>query len=199
MNEIDKLAEYFKEFPGVGPRQAKRFVYFLLRKNQSFGEEIARLIPEIRKNISICKDCFRYFPKNNLDNCKICSDQNRDKNQLLVVSRDVDFEAIEKSDSYNGRYFILGGTIPILEKEPQKFIRLNELKNLITRKKSDGLEEIILALNANPDGDSTADFLKKELEQFGLKISTLGRGLSTGTELEYSDKNTILNALNNRR
>lgn len=200
MNEIEKLTEYFKEFPGIGSRQAKRFVYFLLRKSPSFGNEIARLIPEIRNGIAICNECFRYFPKNNqLNICKTCSDKGRDSKQLLIVSRDVDFEAIEKSDSYHGYYFILGGTIPVLEKNPQKFIKINELKGIIEKRKENGLEEIILALNANPEGDMTADFLKKELTNTGMKISILGRGLSTGTELEYSDKDTILSALENRK
>jgi recombination protein RecR len=200
MNDIDKLTEYFREFPGIGPRQAKRFVYFLLRKNEQYARDLANLIPKVRRNISICKDCFRYFTKNNNENilCDICL-QNRDQSQLMIVARDTDLEAIEKSDGFNGYYFVLGGQLPILETEPQKFIRFKELISLIERKKEKGLSEIILALSANPDGDNTVTFLKNNLLNFEIKISTLGRGLSTGSELEYADKDTIKNALENRK
>ncbi len=201
MNDIEKLTEYFREFPGIGPRQAKRFVYFLLRKNEQYARDLAFLIPQVRKNVSICQDCFKYFAKNsnlNSNTCDICN-QNRDQTQLMIVARDTDLEAIEKSDGFNGYYFVLGGQLPILENEPQKFIRLKELLLTIENKKQKGLSEIILALSANPDGDNTVNFLRKMLSESNLKISTLGRGLSTGSELEYADKETIKNALENRK
>lgn len=199
MNDIEKLTEYFREFPGIGPRQAKRFVYFLLRKNEQYVRELSQLIPQVRRNISICEDCFKYFTKRN-DNfkCDICT-QNRDKSLLLIVARDTDLESIEKSGSYNGYYFVLGGLLPILENDAQKFIRLKELLNVVDKKTQEGLEEIILAMNANPDGDNTASFLKKQFIDKNLKITLLGRGLSTGSELEYADTDTIKNALFNRK
>jgi recombination protein RecR len=199
MNDIDKLTEYFREFPGIGPRQAKRFVYFLLRKNEQYSRDLAELIPRVRRNISICQDCFKYFTKNNnLIVCDICS-QNRDQTQLMIVARDTDLEAIEKSDGFNGYYFILGGQLPILEEDAQKFIRFKELISVVDRRKEKGLGEIILALSANPDGDNTANFLRNKLENYEFVISSLGRGLSTGSELEYADKDTIKNALMNRK
>jgi recombination protein RecR len=199
MDPISKLTEYFKEFPGIGPRQAKRFVYFLLTKNPSYLEEISRLILSIKKSIKVCPSCFRFYQDENRSLCSICSNQNRDQNQLMIVSRDIDFEAIEKSKFYNGYYFILGGTIPILDKEPEKKVRLNELFN---RLNNSSFGEIILSLNANAEGEHTADFIKDYLKNKfpdrNLTISVLGRGLSTGTELEYSDTDTIKNALKNR-
>ena len=198
MDPISRLAEYFREFPGIGPRQAKRFVYFLLTRNVSYLDELSRLITEIKKSIKICASCFRFHQGSGVT-CNICSDGSRDDSQLMVVSRDVDFEAIEKSKFYSGLYFILGGTIPILDKEPERKVRLNEL----TKKITDGqFKEIILSLNANAEGEHTADFIKEYLkEKFPereLAITVLGRGLSTGTELEYSDTDTIKNALKNR-
>ena len=199
MNDIDRLTEYFREFPGIGPRQAKRFVYFLLRKNEQYVRDLATLIPQVRRNVSVCQDCFKYFTKNNANTlCDICL-QNRDHSQLMIVARDTDLETIEKSDGFNGYYFVLGGQLPILEDDAQKFIRFKELTSLIERRKEKGLSEIILALSANPDGDNTVNFLKNKLADSGIKISTLGRGLSTGSELEYADKDTIKNALENRK
>jgi recombination protein RecR len=120
----------------------------------------------------------------------------------MIVSLDVDFENIEKTKFYNGYYFILGGTVPILEKNPENKIRQTDLLKTIEEKVKSGLNEIILALNYNPEGENTVtyltEFLKGITEKNNIKISTLGRGLSTGTELEYSDSDTIKNALKNR-
>ena len=193
MNKIDELTELFKEFPGIGPRQAKRFVYHLLRKNDFYVNKLVELIPELRKTTKTCKRCFRYFSGNS-ETCEICSNANRDPKILMVVARDNDLENIERTDTFNGYYFVLGGLLPILEKDSKKFLRIEELKKLV--KNSNELEEIVLAFPVNPEGDNTMQFLKKEIE--GIKISTLGRGLSTGLELEYSDKETIKNALENR-
>ncbi len=197
MDPISKLTEYFREFPGIGPRQAKRFVYFLLTRNVSYLDEISKLILEIKKSIKLCNSCFRFFQSNNMLICHICSDKNRNTEQLMIVSRDVDFEAIEKSKSYNGYYFILGGIIPILDKEPEKKVHIKELKDRINKNKP---TEIILSLNVNAEGENTIEYLKNVIKNldFNIKISLLGRGLSTGSELEYSDSDTIKNALKNR-
>lgn len=202
MNTVQKLAELFAEFPGIGPRQSKRFVYFLLTKNNGFLENFAKLIISLKKETMICPSCFRFFgtDESKEKTCKICNDKNRDKSILMIVSRDVDFENIEKTHTFNGKYFILGGTIPILEKEPEKKIRLKELFAKIESEKT--IKEIILAMSANPEGENTTDFIKNKLndisEKRDIKISILGRGLSTGTELEYSDSDTIKYALKNR-
>jgi recombination protein RecR len=201
MNDLEKLTEYFREFPGIGPRQAKRFVYFLLRKNDNYIKELSNLIPKIKQNTAVCSRCQKYFTKRHNENlCDICSSKNRDPSKLMIVARDTDLETIEKSGSFNGFYFVLGGLLPHLEEDAQKFIRIKELKELLLLTKEKA-KEIILALNANPDGDNTANYLKKFLskEFSNVKISVLGRGLSTGSELEYADKETIFNALENRK
>lgn len=203
MDSTQKLIELFKEFPGIGPRQAKRFVYFLLTRPNGYASELAKLIGEVKSNVVCCDSCFRFFTKNGNSSltCHICSNKNRDKKSLMIVSHDVDFENIEKTGSYGGYYFILGGTVPILEKNPEKRIRQKELLETISKKINEGLEEIIIALNYNPEGENTLFYLNsilKPLTENKIKVSTLGRGLSTGTELEYSDSDTIKNALKNR-
>ncbi len=222
MDSIQKLTELFKQFPGIGPRQAKRFVYFLLGQKNGYSAELSRLISELKNEIACCEMCFRFFPKDKADasgrlpdlqqgglerrgslTCPICRDQKRDKTKLMIVSRDVDFENIEKTHSFNGYYFVLGGLLPILEKEPQEKIRQKELMDILTKRVKSGLKEIILALDYNPEGENTRDHLTGLLGPFGIKLgftlSSLGRGLSTGSELEYSDPDTIKNALNNRK
>jgi recombination protein RecR len=116
----------------------------------------------------------------------------------MVVARDVDFQSMERSNFYKGTYFILGGSVPILEKSPESFIRLNEFK--IKIQKEPHLQEIILAYNQIPEGEHTARIIEGVIKDIktNIKISHLGRGLSTGTELEYSDNETLRNALRNR-
>jgi recombination protein RecR len=205
MNPIQKLTDYFAEFPGIGPRQAKRFVYYLLTRNQAHLDDIARLMGELKSQVRICTSCFRFFQSENaqVTLCDICRNPNRDNSLLVIVSRDVDLENIERAHVHNGKYFILGGDVPILEKEPEKRIRSIELERIVrARTDSEELKEIILALNATPAGENTADFIDSYLKNIatdrGIKISHLGRGISTGTELEYSDADTIKNALKNR-
>lgn len=203
MNSTERLIELFKEFPGIGPRQAKRFAYFLLNKNQGYVSDLSKLILEVRGGVKTCENCFRFFQNGKSSLCPICSDETRDKKSLMIVSQDVDFENIEKAKSYRGFYFIIGGSVPILEKNPERRIRQSELIKIVSKKISGGLEEIIIALNYNPEGENTLSYLKEILEPMthknNIKISTLGRGLSTGTELEYSDIETIKNALKNRQ
>jgi len=203
---MEKLSEMFKEFPGIGPRQAKRFVYFLRSRGKNFVSELVREIDKLHDTVCVCKSCFKLFPKNNFGSavCSICSDQSRDATTLLIVSRDSDLDAIERSDSYRGLYFVLGGSVPILEEKPETKIRLNELKKIISERISSGaLKEIIFALSANPEGENTEMRIREVIEPIvaekSVKISRFGRGLSTGTELEYSDPDTISNAFNNRQ
>jgi recombination protein RecR len=197
MDPLSKLTEYFKEFPGIGPRQAKRFVYFLLTRNSAYLEDMSKLITEIKKNVKMCSSCFRFFQSTHGTVCPICSDADRNAEQLMIVSRDVDFEAIEKSKVYNGYYFVLGGTIPILDKEPEKRVRLNDLKNKILKTSP---KEIIISMSITADGENTTLYLKDFITEINkdIKISIPGRGFSTGSELEYSDKETIKSALENR-
>ena len=202
MNSIDKLTEIFRSFPGIGPRQAKRFVYYLLSKNGGYSSELTQAIENLKKEIVQCENCMRFYARNGYKTkiCNICSDETRDGSMLMVVPRDIDLEAVEKSGSYKGHYFVLGGVVPILEKEPQKKIRITNLESRI--KKNKNIKEVILAMNANQDGEHTADYLKEKLSRphqgLSLVISILGRGLSTGIELEYADPETLKNAFLHR-
>lgn len=207
MNTIDKLTEIFKKFPGIGPRQAKRFVYFLLTRNDNTLRELSEAILRLKGSVKMCQSCFRFYAVNgdkNLNNlCNICISSDRDSSLLMIIERDADLENIERNNVYKGLYFVLGGSIPVLDRDPYNKIRIRELLDIISERGSGGfIKEVILATGANPDGDNTAVFIKKELDslkdKYAFKISVLGRGLSTGTELEYSDSDTLRSALENR-
>lgn len=202
-NLIEKLTEYFKEFPGIGERQAKRFVYFLLHKNPNYVKELSEAISEMKNNISQCQSCFLFFHGKKEKLCENCLNPKTDKETLLIVEKDADYESIKRSRTYNGMYFILGGLVPIVNKETPKFVRIKELIRTVTeRVENNNLKEIIIALSINPQGEHTDMYLRELLlplkNKYGFSVVSLGRGLSTGTELEYSDGETIKNAFLNR-
>lgn len=232
MDALDKLSEIFKRFPGIGPRQAKRFVYHILQENEEDTAELINAIGNIKRGISICDKCYRYFENKNKQTvvpCPICTSSNRDQGTLMIVAKDIDLLAVERSRAYNGLYFVLGNTVPILDEAPHKKIRqgellyrIEEMIGLINKetdessmeeleaeltsiensKTPSNLKEIIIATSVNTEGEHTAFYLNTLLrsykEKHGFKITTLGRGLSTGTELEYSDGDTLKSALENR-
>ncbi len=193
-------------FPGVGSRQAKRFVYFLLTQNTQTLETFSRLLMELKTTMSQCGRCYRFFNAehtSNADVCPICDGPNTDKTSMMIIEKYVDIESVRKSDVYHGRYFVLGGPIPLVQKKYVPKIRLKELSREIERAvKEDELKEVIFGLTVSPEGEHTREMTLKEIQplinEYGLKVTTLGRGLSTGTELEYSDGDTLKNALKNR-
>lgn len=206
MDIIDKLTEVFKEFPGVGIRQARRFVYFLMAQTPAYSENLSLLMQELKKDIVQCEECFKYFIRDDRRKsalCEICSDPHADTSTLLIVEKDSDLESMRKARVYHGKYFVLGGLVPIVEKSTKKRVRIEELKKKIEKEKKNGLKEVILAFSISPQGDHTDTYIRAELkdiaEKQNIKISSLGKGLSTGTELEYSDNDTLRNALKNRQ
>lgn len=200
-NDFDKLIEAFLKFPGIGPRQAKRFAYFLVGENSAFAANLSRLIANIKNNTKQCRGCFLFFENDKNETCAICRNINRDNKLLMIVEKDVDLENIEKSNIYNGKYFILGGTLALTKNGEDKLG--HRLKKLFEKTKKEKPKEIILATSATIEGENTARYVERILEPltaaYGGKITRLGRGLSTGTELEYSDSETIANAMKNRK
>lgn len=202
MNPLDQLISHFEKFPGVGGRQAKRFAFHVLRMQPDDASKLANLIQNARTTVIECVSCHRYFSKRQTEDlCSICDSSNRNRDRLLVVERDSDVQAIERAGVYDGLYFVLGGTVPLLSSPENSKLRSGALKATVAARQPEGLTEVILGFSVNPDGENTAkfveSFLKESVEQ-GLKISYLGRGLSTGSELEYADSETIKNALQNR-
>ncbi len=208
MNATDRLTELFMRFPGIGPKQAKRFVYFLLREHFHFKEQLINALQELKHTGKQCERCYSFFGDKNLKNpkskCHICLNENRDEKILMIVEKELDLDAIEKTGSYNGQYFILGGVLPPLTEKPSELIRVRELvARIYDDITNDSLEEIIFALPVTDYGDVTKEYLEKTLGQIvgmkNIKMSTLARGLSSGLELEYVDRDTFKSALERRQ
>lgn len=201
MDPIEKLIAIFEKFPGIGPRQAGRFVQFLLRLPQSFRKDLARAIESLSSSVHQCTECMRHHSGKH-GACSLCENRERDGTLLAVVTSDTDLLAMERSGTYRGRYFVLGGTVS-LASEKMSGLRLRELIAHIPKLVKSGLKEIILAFPANPEGDATSIRLKEELarlaKEHSLSVTSLGRGLSTGSEIEYADHDTIKSALDSRK
>ena len=202
MDPFNKLVQDFIKFPGIGKRQAERFAYFLLNKDTS---EIERFIADIKHahgSSKKCAQCFRLFTSDTTsDLCRVCSQSNRNHSMLMIVHKEADIDALEKSGSYNGYYFLLGELVDFGDQE--KLLQLPRVVALQQRLADDAeLKEIIFALPFNPEGEHTRMLLQEVLSsiatQQGISLSTLGRGLSTGSELEYSDKETLQHAIQSR-
>ncbi len=209
MNPTDKLAELFIKFPGIGPKQAKRFVYFLLREHFSYKESLIKALEELKFTGKQCEKCFRYFGDKNKDDkikeCEICLSENRDSTTLMIIEKELDIDAIEKTSSYNGLYFVLGGLLPPLTDKPSEVIRIKELtERIYTSLSTDDktTKEIIFALPVTDYGDTTTEYVEKVVRQIvgieKVKLSHLARGLSSGLEIEYVDKNTFKSAFERR-
>ncbi len=207
MNATDRLTELFMRFPGIGPKQAKRFVYFLLREHSHFKEQLIKALEELKFTGKQCEKCYRFFGDKSQNNakllCDICDTESRDQTLLMIVEKELDMDAVEKTGSYNGLYFILGGLIPPLADKPSEIIRIRELTSRIhTALGEKTLSEIIFALPVTDYGDVTKDYIEKIIKQIvgieKIKMSALARGLSSGLELEYVDRATFKSALERR-
>jgi recombination protein RecR len=204
MNPIERLTDLFERFPGIGPRQARRFVQFLLAEQAGFRGDLSESIRHLGTETEQCRKCYRWFAKSEEEKglCNICGNSKRDTATLFIVEKDADIDNVEQS-GFRGLYFVLGGTIPLASEEPERHVRLKEL---LKRIEADAahlhLSELILGLSATTEGDHTRMILQEKIrpisEGLNFKISSLGRGLSTGSELEYADPDTIASALNSR-
>lgn len=204
---IQNLIDQFKQFPSVGPRTASRFVFFLLKRNATKNKKLMKAIDQLKKEIKTCTFCFNPFDATKDANeslCEICRKPNRDKTKLCVVEKEADLLSIEETNEYKGIYFILGGTIPTIKNKEETRIRDKKLLKRIKSPEKFGLEnasfkEIIIATNPTTEGEATALHLEKLLKDLDIKVTRLGRGLPTGGELEYADKETLSSALKSRK
>lgn len=200
---IQYLINQFAKLPSVGPRQAARFVFHLVRQPRTELNEFAKAIINVMKNIKKCSLCFRVIE--NSDICTICKNQDRDKNIVCIVEKDTDIEVIEKTNRYKGLYHVLNSNG--IKKFDEKTLRELHLKELLARiKQNREIKEILIATSATTIGDTLALYISRLLKPIdlpagrqGIKITRLGRGLSTGSELEYMDEETLSQALLSRK
>lgn len=197
---IKNFIEYFAKLPSIGPRQATRLAFHLVGLGKAQIDELASAVHGL-KNIKICKDCFFIYAFSGTkasDLCRICSDEARRKDIIMIVEKETDLLSIEKTGKFNGRYLVLGdlrknGSLDTVQK-----LRLSALKTRIKKEQGGSVKEIILAVNPTTVGDLNAAIIAQELKGYAQKITRLGRGLPTGGEIEFTDEETLASALEHR-
>ena len=190
---IEVLKEALRCLPGVGPKNAQRMAFHLLERDREGAQNIANALQNALDSIRYCERC-NTFSEQPL--CGICSSAKRDAQTICIVETPADLEAIEQTASYSGTYFVLMGALSPLDgigPEKLAFDKLNALMNQET------LTEVIIATNLTVEGETTADYLYASLEQFGVPISRLARGVPVGGELEYMDQGTVTQAFRDRK
>lgn len=192
---LDKAIEALRLLPGVGPRSAERYVYYLIRSNPSKVNEIASSLQDLHNTIAYCKKTFAIIEKGQ-EISPLYSDPTRKKDIVAVVAEPFDILSIEATGEFNGTYHVLGGLIsPIDGVNPEHL----KIKELVRRVGEDKVREVILAINASVEGESTALYIQKQLEKTDAILTRLARGLPIGVDLEYADQITLTRALEGRQ
>jgi recombination protein RecR len=193
MSDIDRLVQLLAKLPGLGPRSARRAALFLLKRREGLMEPLAAALAETAQRINACSVCGNL---DTTDPCALCRDPKRDAGVICVVEEVSDLWAIERSGSFNGRYHVLGGTLSALEGVGPEDLHIDAL---VKRASGGALREIILAMNATVEGQTTAHYIMDRLAGSGVQLSRLAHGVPVGGELDYLDEGTLAAALAARR
>ena len=192
-SEIDNLISLLSRLPGIGPRSARRMVWNLLKQPESLMKPLAESLITTANSIMNCNTC------GNLDTeeiCSICVDEKRDISTIIVVEEIADLWALERAAVHKGKYHVLGGTLSAIDGVGPDDLGIN---SLIQRANDPEVDEIILALNATIDGQTTAYFITDQLKDCNVKVSRLAHGVPVGGELDYMDDGTLQTALQSRQ
>lgn len=196
---LEKLTHELAKLPGIGPKTAQRLAYYVLRSSQEYVDALRQALQMVKDNVRECPECFSYTEEDEL--CRFCQDPHRDNGLLVVVEDPADISRIESSGVFKGRYHVLHGAISPLDGIAPRDLKIPQLLHKIqsglegTRPK---ITEVILALDADLEGDTTVLYLAKALREKGLQVSRIAHGVPIGGDIDYIDHRTLGRALENR-
>lgn len=191
--EIQRMIQLLSRLPGLGPRSGRRVTLHLLKKRELLLRPLIQVLSEADAKIKTCQHCFNL---DTCDPCSICVDAKRDQTQLCVVADVADLWALERSHVFRGRYHVLGGLLSALEGVGPAQLAIDPLLNRVEVCK---IQEVVLALNATIDGQTTLYYIAEKLQPLGVKVSSLAHGVPMGGELDYLDEGTLSTAFVERR
>ncbi len=192
---IQNLITAFERLPGIGPKSASRLAFYLLRAPEDVAHSLADALIAFKEQTSFCPDCFNIMLTGRA-RCEICESHVRDETIICVVEEPLDVIALERIGAYKGKYHVLHGVLSPIEGIGPDDLKI---KPLLARVALGVTKEIILATNPSMEGDATALYLRQQLQQSGVHVTRLARGLPAGGDLEYADQNTLLRALSGRQ
>ncbi len=191
---IRRLIEEFRRLPGVGAKTAARYAFAALNFSEEDATSFSEAILAVKRDVHRCPICFGL--SSSPDKCDICADEQRDSSLICVVEDAKDVMVMEKVRGYRGVYHVLGGALSPLDNVTAKDLNLKEL---IERVEREEIREIIIATNPTPSGDTTAAYLARLLEPYGVEVSRLAYGIPVGADIEYADEITLYRAMEGRR
>jgi recombination protein RecR len=190
--EIERLIQLLAKVPGLGPRSARRAALHLIKKKEQLLVPLSAAMGEAVEKVRVCSTCGNV---DTIDPCTICSDPRRDPATIIVVEDVADLWALERAGAMNARYHVLGGTLSPLDGVGPDDL---SIKGLVSRIAEGGVKEVILAVNATVEGQTTAHYLTDQLDGFEVKVTRLAHGVPVGGELDYLDEGTLAAALKSR-
>ncbi len=191
--EIDALAQALSRLPGLGPRSARRVVLHLMKKRETVLQPLLRALQIVDERLLQCGVCGNI---DTIDPCGICSDPRRDTRSICVVEDVADLWALDRSRLFPGKFHVLGGKLSALDGIRPEDLNID---GLLSRVAAGGIDEVVLAMNATLDGQTTAHYLAERLESFPIRLTQLAHGVPVGGELDYLDDGTLAQALRARR
>jgi len=192
---IQKLIASLVRLPGLGPKAVERIVFYLLKQNSAYTNELITAIQSVKQKIKICNTCYNIDTSNP---CSICSDSKRDPTTICVVAQPQDILIIEKTGDYTGLYHVLGGVLNPIEGTTPDAIKIRELLQRVAARQNT-INEVILATNSDLEGESTALYIARKLKELQIKTTRLAKGLPMGSTIEYADEVTLSSALKGRQ
>jgi recombination protein RecR len=190
--EIERLIQLLARLPGLGPRSARRAALHLIKKREQLMAPLAAALDTAMEKIEICRVCGNIDTQNP---CTVCTDQRRDTSIIVVVADVADLWALERAHAINARYHVLGGTLSPLDGVGPQDLSIDAL---VSRAHAEGVKEIILAVDATVDGQTTAHYITDLLHEAGVKVTRLAHGVPVGGELDYLDEGTLSAAMRQR-
>ena len=191
--EIEALANALARLPGLGPRSARRAVLWLIKRRESALPQLLEALDMVRERLVECSTCGNVDTRNP---CSICADPRRDARAICVVEEVADLWALDRARLFTGRYHVLGGRLSALEGVRPEDLAIAPL---LARVAAGGIDEVVLAMNATLEGQTTAHYIAERLEGYPVRITQLAHGLPVGGELDYLDEGTLAQALRARR
>lgn len=193
MTPIDRLVHELAKLPGVGERTATRLAFFVLREPGEYARSLSQAIIDVKERVRLCSECMNLTER---DPCATCSDPRRDSECICVVEEPPDVIAVERTQVFRGRYHILHGSLSPLDGTGPDDIKIAEL---LRRLECGSVREVIIATNANVEGETTALYLSKLIKPTGIRLTRLASGIPVGGNLEYVDASTLSRAFEERR
>jgi recombination protein RecR len=192
---VEALVEQFAKLPTIGRKTARRLAAYILKMSRDEVTALAEALVNVKDRVRYCSICFNVTDN---DPCGICTSARRDQTVICVVEEPNDVMALERTNDYRGLYHVLGGAISPLDGIGPDDLRIRELVSRIASEDATGVGEVILAMNPNVEGDTTAYYITQLLKPFEVRVSRIARGLPIGSHLEYADEATLARALEGR-